>query len=101
VICHFVVIVLSFGIVLWEIWSRQLPFDEFHFATIFYMKQAVREGTRPTVKDNWPEEYVALVRDCWSGSATYRPTFQQIVERLENLSETHLLHEKGDNRSIN
>ena len=62
------------------------------------MKRAVLEGIRPAVKDSWPKQYAALIEDCWSGGAVYRPSFRQVVERLENLNETHLLQEKGDNQ---
>lgn len=75
---------------LWEIWSRKLPYDNLYFSIIIDL-QAVLEGIRPTLSDIWPKEFVAQIKDCWSGAAVDRPTFGSVVERLVYFNETHLL----------
>lgn len=92
---YFTFISCSFGVVLWEIWSRQLPFDDYRFPTVLDLKQAVIEGTRPTIPNNWPCDCVALIRECWSGAAVHRSTFRQIVEQLEKYNENHLLQDQA------
>ena len=44
--------VLSFGIVLWEIWSRGFPFEQYRFG--FEMDDVVGRGERLVVPDNCP-----------------------------------------------
>ena len=75
--------VFSFGIVLWEIWSRGFPFEQYRFA--HEVDDAVERGERPVVPDDCPEVYAKLMQDCWSKGARERPSFSEIVSRLENL----------------
>jgi serine/threonine protein kinase len=78
--------VYSFGIVLWEIISRERPYKDLNPTVIPY--QVLNIGKRPGmefVKKNCPEELKKLVTLCWAQNPSDRPTFQQIVELLNTL----------------
>lgn len=55
--------VYAFGIILWELVSRQHPFDEFPFAQWpAQLEDAIIGGTRPTIPQNCHEEYKKLIQ---------------------------------------
>ena len=71
----------SFGIVLWEIWTRDFPFRQYRFGHA--VATAVERGERPPVPNNCPADYVDLMKACWDRNPRNRPTFKEIVSRLE------------------
>ncbi|XP_062514602.1 uncharacterized protein LOC134190184 [Corticium candelabrum] len=79
--------VYSFGIVMWEIWSRQIPFDDLTLQSVLDLKTAVLSGVRPSVPLDEHTDYVELMRACWSSDSSSRPTFCNVVVRLEGMSE--------------
>jgi len=77
--------VYSFGICLWEFWTRRDPYEGMPtFQIIFAVGN---QGERPTVPESSPEEYTRLMRDCWSQSPDSRPGFDEIVTRLKDMIE--------------
>ena len=78
--------VYSYGIVMWEIASRQEPWKEiktnFLIQFMDQLLQKVSAGIRPPVADEWPKDYVALMKECWCSHAYARPIFASIVARL-------------------
>ena len=80
VIIHFV---LSFGIVLWEIWSRGFPFEQYRFA--HEVDDAVERDERPVVPCDCPEGYASVMQACWAGRAWKRPSFSEVVSCLETI----------------
>ena len=77
--------VYSFGIVMWEIASRDEPWKNVH-STSFLMNallDLIRSGERPEIKDDWPILYVELMKRCWATDAAVRPTFAQVATLLE------------------
>ena len=77
--------VFSFGIVLWEIWTRDFPFGHHRFGNA--VATAVERGERPPVPDNCPVTYVNVMKACWDQNPRKRPSFEEIVSRLENVDE--------------
>lgn len=73
----------SFGIVLWEIWTRQLPFIEYSFN--YQVSDAVLSGQRPKIPSTCPIQYAQLIRDCWSHSPNERPAFAEVKASLLNI----------------
>lgn len=81
--------VYSFGIILWELMTWQVPW---HDSGPWQVVAMVTEGKqRPEVPQaaalpcgDFPglAEYVALMRDCWAQDAAMRPTFGTVITRL-------------------
>ncbi|XP_062509731.1 uncharacterized protein LOC134185865 isoform X1 [Corticium candelabrum] len=75
--------VYSFGIVLWEIWSRGFPFEQHRFA--HEVDDAVERGERPIVPCDCPEGYASVMQACWAEGARKRPSFSEVVSCLESI----------------
>ncbi len=73
--------VYSYGIVLWEIWTRDLPFRD--LKTIWAIRGAVVGGSRPPVPADSPAAYAELMQQCWQATPAARPTFAACVEALD------------------
>ncbi|RHY92392.1 hypothetical protein DYB31_009865, partial [Aphanomyces astaci] len=51
-----------------------------------------QEGLRPSnFKNPAPDNYVALMHECWDGDMDKRPSFAHIYQRLEHLHRLGLL----------
>ena len=80
--------VYSFGICMWEIGSRKLPFRDID--TLQLLEFAVLGGQRPgqdgLLREAIDDEvFVLLMNQCWAPTAESRPTFAMILSRLEAL----------------
>eukprot|EP01100_Stratorugosa_tubuloviscum_P009291 TRINITY_DN3888_c0_g1_i1.p1 TRINITY_DN3888_c0_g1~~TRINITY_DN3888_c0_g1_i1.p1 ORF type:complete len:181 (+),score=80.73 TRINITY_DN3888_c0_g1_i1:2-544(+) len=74
--------VYSFAIVLWELISKQKPYEEFNFEFNHEIIEIVKQGIRPTITDNCPLLFKQLMIQCWNANAIERPTFEQILQQL-------------------
>ena len=74
--------VYSFGVVMWELWERRKPFE--YVQSKFDIIDAVKAGQRPTLNDNCPPTYRALIERCWDGNPERRPNFNYIVRYLKD-----------------
>ncbi|BDA45524.1 probable serine/threonine-protein kinase CTR1 at C-terminar half [Coccomyxa sp. Obi] len=89
--------VFSFGVILWELATWQLPWEEL---SIFQIMVSVAEkGLRPDIPEQpqggafqgWPA-YVDLIERCWAEDPAQRPTFEGAITDLrELLTETATL----------
>eukprot|EP00029_Vermamoeba_vermiformis_P006458 TRINITY_DN2538_c0_g2_i1.p1 TRINITY_DN2538_c0_g2~~TRINITY_DN2538_c0_g2_i1.p1 ORF type:complete len:1060 (+),score=232.58 TRINITY_DN2538_c0_g2_i1:295-3474(+) len=82
--------IYSFGVILWEMMSREDYFGEMNFMSD--IEAAVVSGKRPAIpklQENDPNnvsvEYVELLQACWDNDPTKRPTFQEVARKLEAL----------------
>jgi serine/threonine protein kinase len=73
--------VFSFGIILWEIWLRRIPFQDLTEPVV----DVIGRGERPpiSIHDNIPLEYVNLMKNCWSQAPEDRPLFEEVLQKLE------------------
>ena len=74
--------VYSFGIMLWEIVSMEIPFKFFNQTMIKEM--VVNFGNRPEIDESWPVEVQTLIKTCWSVSWRKRPNFAEIIRVLDS-----------------
>lgn len=81
----------SFAIVLFEIWTRTIPWKEIQVDDVDFqatLSKIVTGGGRPTLPENSgpsPEGYERLLNDCWIQTPRFRPPFVLIVSRLEEM----------------
>ena len=76
--------VFAFGIVLFEVYSRQEPyFGEDPDSVLIEVQRA---NKRPFVPASMPKTVVQLMEDCWHKSAENRPPFDEIERRLRALT---------------
>lgn len=76
--------VYSFGLVLWELVTHLVPFQEYSF--FIEIANAVTEGKRPTID---PSSCHPLFREiiiiCWDQEPSKRPAFPQILSKLHQI----------------
>jgi hypothetical protein len=65
--------VYSYGVILWELLTREGFFSEVTY--MFKLEKLVIKGRRPPIPP-CPEEYAALIRNCWDGDPDVRPSFR-------------------------
>eukprot|EP01119_Soliformovum_irregulare_P014085 TRINITY_DN3814_c0_g1_i5.p1 TRINITY_DN3814_c0_g1~~TRINITY_DN3814_c0_g1_i5.p1 ORF type:complete len:444 (-),score=96.22 TRINITY_DN3814_c0_g1_i5:82-1413(-) len=70
----------SFGVVLWEIISRQEPFPQYD---IYEAARAVIGGERLVLPPNCPTKFGQIMQWCWEADPDMRPDFAQISDRLD------------------
>jgi len=75
--------IYSFGMVMWEMVSRQDPFPNVPPFQVILMVGTQRH--RPTIPDNCPPEWRTLLTICWEDNADLRPSFGNLIPMLEQL----------------
>ncbi|KAL2915698.1 U1 snRNP protein [Polyrhizophydium stewartii] len=78
--------VFSFAMTAIEILTGNAPFEEEHNDGI--VQDWIEEGERPYRPDGVPDPLWSLLEDCWDQDAAARPTFREVVKRLESLGKT-------------
>ena len=74
--------VYSYGIMLWELLTRRIPFDEFKN---FEVPVKIMKGKRPTIPPDSNSGYAQLLKRCWQHRAADRPTTKEVIDDLETL----------------
>ncbi len=72
----------SWGIVLWEVLTRRLPFDEIGGNELRVL-WAIHSGQRPPRVAGCPPPLEDLMERCWDKDVRVRPTVSEVVERME------------------
>ena len=73
--------VYSFGIVVWEVISRQLPWA--NKTRPRNILSAVLIGIRPSFQPDAPADIVAIAEACWGGEPEERTTFDAILAGMK------------------
>jgi len=73
--------VYSFGIVMWELIARKLPFEEITKQS--ELEDHIIEGNRPLVPPYCPPIYKEIMERCWKAAPEERPSFDEVVTKLE------------------
>jgi serine/threonine protein kinase len=77
--------IYSFGMVLWELASRMLPYAKApnqHVAVRW-----IEKGKKEEVPGDCPSELKSIIESCWETTPAKRPTAVQVVEKLKPLVE--------------
>ena len=75
--------VYSFGIILWEFWSKDPPYKGIKAKDVA-KKILTNKDFRPVIPDEVPEEIADLMECCWDNDPQKRPTFIVIINFLDD-----------------
>jgi len=78
--------VYSFSFVMYTAFAGRYPFQD-SSGDIHFNEAAVARGVRPEIPESWPAELVELMKKCWSGIPSERPSFEVIRGILEKYFE--------------
>jgi len=74
--------IYAYGIVLWEIASREDPYKDCPSATL--LRECVKDGDRNPIPEGTPKEFDKLIQDCWAQVPEQRPTAAKVLERIRS-----------------
>ena len=87
------VIFCSFGIVLWEVLTREEPFGEFE--TFEQLRDAICfRHVRPHIPENTHPSLRRLIECCWRPNPEERPSFPDIVTALDYIIIDCAIHDE-------
>ena len=72
--------VYSFGICLWQLTTRDIPFA---MCTPLEAAYSVAEGQRPAIPETVHDDIKKLILACWADNPSFRPTFTELAEIME------------------
>ena len=76
--------VFSFGIILWEVLFRQVPYQGFNSVQVSIA--VITQNLRPPLPSDTPPELAKLMQDCWATNPVQRPVFSDIIDRLQAIA---------------
>jgi hypothetical protein len=92
--------VFSFGITMWEVLTRSLPYEDIpSLSSAAHVSAAVNSGLRPSiakVPSDVPLEVIDLMQRCWSGDRGVRPTMKEALAILTPLGGSKSERPRGD-----
>jgi serine/threonine protein kinase len=87
--------VYAFGIILWEVYTRQEIYDG--LSTVQIIAKVANEGLRPHIPRDCP--WAKVMTQCWKHDPSQRPSFEVILSAMGRLQHKYLLlqqHQKRD-----
>jgi len=79
----------SYGIVLWEMLTREIPFHGFEGVQVQYL--VVVKEERLAIPSSCPKEFSKLLTSCWLTEPKQRPSFQEIQKILYKMTDNDTL----------
>ncbi|KYQ93736.1 leucine-rich repeat-containing protein (LRR) [Tieghemostelium lacteum] len=89
--------VYSFGMILWELYHMEIPFDEYDFKFMSTLEDNIVAGLRPTIRDNCNAQFADLITRCWNSDPFLRPSFDHILKHLQEIQLSY----NNNNNTIN
>lgn len=79
--------VYSFGVLLWQMCSLEVPFSGLSYVEHF--QSVVVNGVRPKmdaeVSRSWPDTVADLVKQCWDSESSRRPDVKDVYNQLDQI----------------
>mmetsp|Transcript_65897 Transcript_65897/g.143848 ORF Transcript_65897/g.143848 Transcript_65897/m.143848 type:complete len:446 (+) Transcript_65897:1-1338(+) len=75
--------VYSYGVLLWEMWHRQVPYGNMDAPQI--VLGVVTKKMRPPISRKCPETMAKFMVWCWDQEPQRRPTLRQVVAKLDEV----------------
>ncbi|KAF3699209.1 Mitogen-activated protein kinase kinase kinase 20 [Channa argus] len=82
----------SYGVVLWEMLTREVPFKGFEGLQVAWL--VVEKQERLTIPSSCPASFAELMRKCWQAEPKERPQFKQVLTMLETMANDSRLPEQ-------
>nr|KAG5713709.1 hypothetical protein BaRGS_024336 [Batillaria attramentaria] len=92
--CNEKVDIWSFGVVLWEIITKEIPYKDVDSSAIIWGVGS--NSLHLPVPETCPEGFKLLMRQCWSAKPRNRPSYRQILMHLE-IASPELLNFNREN----
>ena len=89
--------VFAFGVLLNEIWKREVPWDGYSPLDI---REKVISGERPPTPRTMPFSCESLVKNMWHATPAMRPSFAEVLPQLESIYGTLPVDHRGLDRSL-
>ncbi|CAD6185977.1 unnamed protein product [Caenorhabditis auriculariae] len=83
--------VWSYGVVLWEILSREVPYKDYTEYRIYSL--ITQSGVTLAIPDSCPPQLSQLLHSCWKMQPKDRLTMKQILKTLTTMEENPKIHE--------
>ncbi|KYQ92337.1 putative transmembrane protein [Tieghemostelium lacteum] len=92
--------VYSYAVMFYEIIIEEVPFSE--IKNMWDIPRFVISGKRPTKGlENVDPSIVKIINECWAQEATDRPSFKDIIPRLEQILDNLLKSNNNNNNNNN
>lgn len=79
--------VYAFAVTILSLFSTKYKFNGNQPRSINQFASNIMKGKRYVIPENVPEFYASLIKRCWSNNPKERPTFDEIVDKLEESDE--------------
>lgn len=89
--------VYSFAMIVYEIITRERAFSDFNYYRYIFYEVRIKEK-HPEIKKTIPICYRKLIEQCWAYDPKERPTFDEIIDILEN--NTNFISDNIDKKSF-
>lgn len=91
--CSEKVDIWSYGVVLWELLSGEVPYKDVDSSAIIW--GVGNNSLELPIPKTWPEGYALLVKLCWASKPRNRPSFRHIQGHLD-IAAIEIMSKKND-----
>jgi serine/threonine protein kinase len=89
--------VYSFGIILWELTSCQVPYSNVLVQDPISLIVEITEGKRrPEIVEDTPPAFSKLIQDCWNPDPMLRPTMEEVYKKIWSFSNSMINGNRKD-----